>query len=483
MRSGASRALPVGHPVSAAVFILATLLALALTHILTPATAGGALLFEVGEHVASPDVVFGSMPVADFVAGFTANLSDTAKVALSSYATLNCLRTMGPEDKTPTTWEMWESFCTKHGLPDGFKDSAAEHVVCDVDCPAHFTITHGTQVVQRAVDNFFRWKKVSDRAGVLPWAALQRLDSEAEEGEDRLRAQRALRLLQGDVVHKEGEDSGSHGVKLETAFDAFCKEHPAWGDASQSFVFFRDHAKVKALSDDARAKLKVTRIQPSGGLSYTHAPAVLQHNLVTLHSGGEHTEMLNVAKFIVKFFEADKIYDHVVHNEGSPSEAFLEKITQLEPWSRDLESHFFCKWDDDSLSQQMAQIVAKKLEEYGTGLVAEFKVEPAFRDSEHVSFKGEARQEPIGLHAMTLVGHRKERGQHLFLLQNWWRSRQFIEVSADYLAAARAVVTFMKKDVTEIPKEFPTDDNVFCMEAEDLAEEPVVDGGAGTYPQ
>ena len=25
------------------------------------------------------------------------------------------------------------------------------------------------------------------------------------------------------------------------------KEHPAWGDVSQSFVFFRDHAKVKAL--------------------------------------------------------------------------------------------------------------------------------------------------------------------------------------------------------------------------------------------
>ena len=90
-----------------------------------------------------------------------------------------------------------------------------------------FTITHGTQVVERAVDNFFRWKKDSDR-GVLTLAALQRLDSEAEEGKDRLRAQRALRLLQGDVVHKEGENSRSHGLKLETVFEGFCKEHPAW---------------------------------------------------------------------------------------------------------------------------------------------------------------------------------------------------------------------------------------------------------------
>ena len=39
-----------------------------------------------------------------------------------------------------------------------------------------------------------------------------------------------------------------------------------------------------------------------------HALAVVQHNLVTVHSGGEHHEMLNVAKYIVKFFSADMIY-------------------------------------------------------------------------------------------------------------------------------------------------------------------------------
>ena len=199
-----------------------------------------------------------------------------------------------------------------------------------------FTITHGTQVVERAVDNFFRWKKVvTFGEDVLTWAALQRLDSKAEEGEDRRRAQRALRLLQGDVVHKEGENSGSHGLKLETVFEAFCKEHPAWG----------------------------------------------------------------------------------------------------------------------------------------VGLVTRFKVVPAFQGTE-VSFTANAlRDEAIGLHAMTLVGHRENDGQHLFLLQNWWKEKQFIEVSAEYLAAARAGITFVGKEVTEIPKEFPTDDNVFCMETEDLAEE------------
>ena len=36
---------------------------------------------------------------------------------------------------------------------------------------------------------------------------------------------------------------------------------------------------------------------------------------------------------------------------------------------------------------------------------------------------------------MTLVGHRENDGQHLFLLQNWWKEKQFIEVSAESVAA------------------------------------------------
>ena len=177
-----------------------------------------------------------------------------------------------------------------------------------------------------------------NRGAACRRAELQRLDSKPEVKKGR--AQRALRLLQGDVVHKEGENSGSHGVKLETVFEAFCREHPAWGGASQSFVFFRDHAKVKALSDAAREQLKVTRIQPSGGLCYMHAPAVVQHNLVTLHSGGEHHEMLNVAKYIVKFFSANMIFAHVVEHTGASSETFLENIMGLQagdnPSLRDL---------------------------------------------------------------------------------------------------------------------------------------------------
>eukprot|EP00754_Rhynchopus_humris_P024130 Rhum_TRINITY_DN14868_c0_g1::Rhum_TRINITY_DN14868_c0_g1_i2::g.125156::m.125156 len=188
-----------GHPVSAAACILGILsLTLTVAHILTlttAATAGGVLYFAVGEHVANPDVVFGSMPIADFLAGCTSfNLTDSGLTSLQRYPTLNCLRTMGPEDaegnKTPTTWEAWESFCTEHRLPDTFKEAAAEHVV-----------------VELAVNNFFKWREVEED-GILTWAQLEARDRRAAARQnpslkrpDTHRTQRALRLLQGDIVH------------------------------------------------------------------------------------------------------------------------------------------------------------------------------------------------------------------------------------------------------------------------------------------
>ena len=437
----------------------------------------GKVSFKVGEHVANEKVAFGSMPTADFIAGCTSfNLSDGAKKALATYATLNCLRMMGPEeegDTTHTTWDVWVSFCKEHKLPDEFKKAAAEHVVCAVDVPC---LLHGTQVVERAVDNFFRWREVSDTGGVLKWSALANLDCGV--GTDTKRTRRALRLLQGDTVHKRGDHGVSSGLKLETALAAFCVKHPAWGDASRSFVFFRDHEKVKALSADAREQLKVTRIQPSGELSYTHAPTVMQHILVTLHSGGEHHEMLNVTKCIVGCFESDMIYQHVVKNKGASSETFLKSIMQLR--EEDLK-RFDLDKNNATIRHVQALGVAAHLTSCGVGLVTEFAVNSTFHGKQ-VSFKVDDKRKKTGLHAMTLVGYRQDGAHHMFLLQNWWRNKQFIEVSAEYLAAAGAGITFVTKMVTEIPKEFPTDDNVFCMETEDLAEEPVCEGGHGTYP-
>eukprot|EP01127_Copromyxa_protea_P013314 TRINITY_DN3571_c0_g2_i6.p1 TRINITY_DN3571_c0_g2~~TRINITY_DN3571_c0_g2_i6.p1 ORF type:complete len:167 (-),score=24.75 TRINITY_DN3571_c0_g2_i6:59-559(-) len=55
-----------------------------------------------------------------------------------------------------------------------------------------------------------------------------------------------------------------------------------------------------------------------------------------------------------------------------------------------------------------------------------------------------------GNHAMVLVGHRK----HFFLLQNWWRKKQFVELDGEYLVASGASITFIKTPQNGIPTSF-----------------------------
>ena len=72
---------------------------------------------------------------------------------------------------------------------------------------------------------------------------------------------------------------------------------------------------------------------------------------------------------------------------------------------------------------------------------------------------------------MVIIGtHKKEDGKFTFLLQNWWRKRQLIEVSAEYLSQIGATIVFVKKEVKEIPEDFPKDSASY-METEDLGEQ------------
>jgi hypothetical protein len=40
------------------------------------------------------------------------------------------------------------------------------------------------------------------------------------------------------------------------------------------------------------------------------------------------------------------------------------------------------------------------------------------------------------------------------LLQNWWKSKPFVEVSAEYLAECNAIIDFCTKKPTAVPKKW-----------------------------
>jgi hypothetical protein len=76
------------------------------------------------------------------------------------------------------------------------------------------------------------------------------------------------------------------------------------------------------------------------------------------------------------------------------------------------------------------------LKSYGPGLVSGFAVAQDFigDDWQHL---GKYKVEKFeGRHAMVLVGYRIVDGKKRYLLQNWWKTKPYVEVDIGYLLSS-----------------------------------------------
>jgi hypothetical protein len=96
---------------------------------------------------------------------------------------------------------------------------------------------------------------------------------------------------------------------------------------------------------------------------------------------------------------------------------------------------------------------------HGPALISRFHIYPHFKESSCTSFSMIPEGEKVleTLHAMVLVGYRDDEKlkETYFLVQNWWKDRYFIEVTASYLEAAQADVVFVREKFTNIPIHLP----------------------------
>jgi hypothetical protein len=92
--------------------------------------------------------------------------------------------------------------------------------------------------------------------------------------------ERLIRIVQG------GEKSYDFTEESENAFTKFIRNHPEW-NSENSFVVFRDHPNLSS-----KKHSYVERFQKSG-LCFMHAPVVLQHYLVSMHSD-QHVPILDI---------------------------------------------------------------------------------------------------------------------------------------------------------------------------------------------
>ena len=335
----------------------------------------------------------------------------------------------------------WQAAVAARKIPRAVAAQAEQHFLCST-----------------AVDHFFAWKGVTNGLRLWTWKDLEAMDN-INSGNDTKRCHRAKCLLRGDLVHSLGTTEADSVPHLLDALDAFTREHPQW-NADGAYVLYRDYRTLRNFPLAGRIEkddLAVSRIQHSG-LSYTHAGAVVQYVVVALNTGDTEHGMLNVAKYIVQFYEDYSVFRHVVDNVGGSSFDFMCEIMGLKKGS------VATMGAGSSILD-----VADHIRQYGIGLVSSFRVEPAFLQ-DGTSYHGTLTEREVGRHAMAVVGHREEGGTHHFLLQNWWAGKQFVEVSEEYLSSSGTSVSFVTAPVCQIPAKYPTVSGAHAMEMEDLGE-------------
>lgn len=260
---------------------------------------------------------------------------------------------------------------------------------------------------------------------------------------------RAYYVAYGDCfVGGKGYNTPIAGVPVsfDDAFHQFALNHPAWDTTAELenlFLFWLHFKPAQQLPN-----LKVIRRQESG-LCCMHAPAVLQHYLLTMATMGAEHGMLDVSKYIAT-------QRYVVEGQGQSSFQFLCQISNEKFVAH---SCLIPSRKSSEMEHELAvaEIVAC-LRKYGPCLVAGFHVDHAFYTAKpgqsFIDVPNVNKKDLVGYHAMLIVGYREvPSGQCIFLLQNWWQDRYFIEVSSEYLASAQPHLYFCKRlqNMTTIP--------------------------------
>eukprot|EP01124_Arcella_intermedia_P033296 TRINITY_DN7941_c0_g3_i1.p1 TRINITY_DN7941_c0_g3~~TRINITY_DN7941_c0_g3_i1.p1 ORF type:complete len:350 (-),score=59.93 TRINITY_DN7941_c0_g3_i1:34-1083(-) len=198
---------------------------------------------------------------------------------------------------------------------------------------------------------------------------------------------------------------------------------------------------------------KVQRHQLSG-LCYMHAPAVVQYYAL---NGTNRKEMIDLLKVVKDHFTAKELEHHIFDDMGGASAEFLRKILEPNSTTIGIGSLF--------------EYVPSSFEKYGVGLVSAFGVYSDFRDTLRHHHYGKPQGTFEGHHAMALVGFRKDGNKLFFLLQNWWKLKQFVEVDEEYLKCCGATVHFIETPQKTIPVDFSTHTgHFFELEAIDKPE-------------
>ena len=225
---------------------------------------------------------------------------------------------------------------------------------------------------------------------------------------------------------------------------------PQWVDPSSSYVFHRDDPDILPENRGQVLIQRVSETEPS----YMHAPVVLQYYLISKYSKSKiDPVMLDMAKYIRDTFNTEQLRRHFLDDEGIPSCVLLSKILQKNTVTRIV---------------PVDEIDAAFLEKHGPLLLSEFPLCADFGSDDgrlvhdlsdcnastaHAPHPNPAPvrcaiqegsrssdQSCTKYHAMLIIGVRGEGAARRFLVQNWWRRHQFVEISLAYIRSLQPLL-------------------------------------------
>lgn len=131
---------------------------------------------------------------------------------------------------------------------------------------------------------------------------------------------------------------------------------------------------------------------------------------------------------------------------------------------KNLSTYTIKRNDEISASDLSGDVAMSLLKQCGVGLVTGFYVDDDFCLTDKYSHTGSVTVDPKKKtrHAMVLVGVRKERSTGIvwLLLQNWWKEKQFVQVTLEYFQSSKSTVYFPTQTHTKFKEGFTvTEDN------------------------
>lgn len=184
--------------------------------------------------------------------------------------------------------------------------------------------------------------------------------------------------------------------------------------------------------------------EQKSGTCFVQAPAVQVNYLLQKHTGSFEGQV-DVCKVIRQSFNPQMFYNYVFGNHGD-SVLTLNAILGGKGY------------DKIAVAAGSSDRCFRRLKEHGPGLVSRFAIYSDFRIAQKFSYDEiPNHQEPEGYHAMVLIAMRKDKNKHIwwFLLQNTWASKQFIEVTGEYLEfCTKGDITFVDGEITKLPDSF-----------------------------